>query len=62
MSSSNGYGRCRPSSTGPPAPPSAVIVSVQTADVAAGHALTLGGAGGPVLQGLHLPYPLLEDI
>lgn len=41
---------------------SAVIVSVQTADVAAGHALALGGAGGPVLEGLHLPYPLLEDI
>jgi hypothetical protein len=30
--------------------------------VAAGHALALGGAGGPVLEGLHLPYPLLEDI
>ena len=41
---------------------SAVIVSVQTANVAAGHALALGGAGGPVLEGLHLPYPLLEDI
>ena len=45
-----------------PGDASAVIVSVQTADVAAGHALALGGAGGPVLEGLHLPYPLLEDI
>ena len=44
-----------------PGDASAVIVSVQTADVAAGHALALGGAGGPVLEGLRLPSPFLDD-
>ncbi|HRL36110.1 MAG TPA: folate-binding protein, partial [Ottowia beijingensis] len=40
----------------------AVIAVLQVAEVAAGAALHLGSASGPVLAGLAIPYPLAEDI
>jgi folate-binding protein YgfZ len=38
------------------------IVSMQVAAAQAGAGLTAGSAGGPALELLPLPYPLLEDI